>query len=242
MSSHREIANCNPEQHQKRNRSNRSIPKQVTSNSQNCLTNNAAYNAKRRSKSTKEITSHKLNVFYISFNLLQECSGLNLKLKRALLSSRSVEAQASILQHFSIWLLHGLISKLSSYVSMLIYRWNQNLWLHYCQIDLISKLVNSNYSEVFLPHTVFSLSLFMKFFLQSDFTLFTNVSNAYNLSLQKLLLVRSNSWTKVYFAEVIKQVKTLTVIFNYTLVVFIRIPNPKCQWNASETVCIKTLR
>ena len=62
-----EMANCNSEQHQKPNRSNRSIPNQVTSSSQDCLTNNAAYNAKRRSTTTKEITSHKLNVFYNSF-------------------------------------------------------------------------------------------------------------------------------------------------------------------------------
>ena len=100
MSSHHEIANCNSEQNQKPNRSNQSIPNQVTSSSQDCLSYNAAYNAKRRSTTSKEITSHKLNMFYISFKLVPEYSGLALILKRALLSSRSVEAQASIFRKF----------------------------------------------------------------------------------------------------------------------------------------------
>ena len=59
----------------------------------------------------------------------------------------SVEAQASTFQRFLIWLLNDLISNLSSYVYMLIYRWNQSLWIHYCQIDLICKLVNNGDPE-----------------------------------------------------------------------------------------------
>ena len=39
-------------------------------------------------------------MFYISFRLVPEYSGLALILKRALLSSRSVEAQASIFRKF----------------------------------------------------------------------------------------------------------------------------------------------
>ena len=136
MSSHREIANCNPEQHQEPNISNRSIKNQVTSSSQDSLTNNADYNGKRRSTIAKEITSHKLNVFYITFNLSPEWSVLALILKRALLLSRSVEAQDSIFQRLLVVCLRDLISNFSSYISMLIYRWSQSLWFQYYQINL----------------------------------------------------------------------------------------------------------
>ena len=64
----------------------------------------------------------------------------------SVVQTRVDEAQASIFQNFLIWLLQDLISNFSSYVSMLIYRWNQNLWVHYCQIDLIS-----NWSTLVTP-------------------------------------------------------------------------------------------
>ena len=147
MSIHDDIANCNPEKHQKPIISNRSIKNQVTSSSQDSLTNNTDYSGKRRSTIAREITNHKLNVFYITFNLSPECSVLALILKRALLLSRSIEAQASIFQRLLIWLLHDLISNFSSYVSMLIYRWNQRLWFHYYQIDLESEVVYTNFSS-----------------------------------------------------------------------------------------------
>ena len=53
-------------------------------------------------KLRKRLQVTKSVCFIIAFKLLPEYSGLALILKRALLSSRSVEAQASIFQHFLI--------------------------------------------------------------------------------------------------------------------------------------------
>ena len=98
---------------------------------------------------------------------------------------------------FLIWLLHDLISNFSPYVSMLIYRWNQSLWIYNCQIDLISKLVNIGHHSSTATSSPSPSNIKTENFQEERFQLYTNAFGPLLEKTSKRVYFRPNKQSKM---------------------------------------------